>query len=213
MFTIDLLNGQGRPQKARPAGIVIAALTVIMPVLLGLGMFGLYMHNKVTLSLKDREIARNEAQIEKFADALELRETLMKEKTAYGNSLLEVGSIIKNYSQWSPVLASVIENMPKTVVLNSLEVERKTTKIKVPDKEDPKEKEEIDVPYRILRLSVSGGPQQNCDEAVRHFKERLRTSDLLEPVLEKTNVSRKSKRVKEKDVFTYEITCTFKPRL
>ena len=213
MFTIDLLNGQGRPQKTKPGGVVIVALTAISPVLLGLGTFGLYLHNKVTLSLKDAEIARNEARIGKFSDALELREALMKEKITYGNCLSEVGSIIKNYSQWSPILTTVVENMPETVVLTSLEVERNTTKVKVPDKEDPKETKEIDVPYRVLHLSVSGGPQQNCDEAVRHFQERLRTSPLLGPRLEKINVSRNSKRMKDQDVFTYEIICTLKPRL
>lgn len=213
MFTIDLLNGQGRPQKTKPGGVVIVALTAVLPVLLGLGTFGLYLHNKVTISLKDREIERNEARIEKFSDALEFRDALMKEKTTYGDCLSEVGSIIKHYSQWSPILTTVVENMPETVVLTLLEVERKTTKIKVFDEDDPKEKKEIEVPYRILRLSVSGGPQQNCDEAVRHFQERLRTSDLLGPRLEKINVSRNSRRIKKQDIFTYEITCTFKPRL
>lgn len=213
MFTIDLLNGQGRPQKTKPGGVVIVALTAVLPVLLGLGMFGLYLHNKVILSLKDREIARNKAQIEKYSDALELRDMLMKEKLTYDNCLSEVGSIIKNYSQWSPNLTSIVENMPQSVVLTLLEVERKTTKVKVPDEDDPKKTKEIEVPYRVLRLSVSGGPQQNCDEAVRHFQERLRTSDVLRPAPEKINVSRKSTKIKEQDVFTYEITCTFKPGL
>ena len=213
MFTIDLLNGQGRPQKTKPGGVVIVALTAILPVLLGLGTFGLYLHNKVILSLKDREIARSEARIEKFSDALELREALTDEKNTYTNCLSEVSSIIKNYSQWSPILITVVENMPETVVLTSLEVERKSTKVKVPDKSDPKKTKEIDVPYRVLRLSVSGEPQQNCDEAVRRFEERLSMSDLLKPTLERTNVTLKSTKIKEQDVFTYEITCTFKPRL
>jgi len=192
---------------------VIVALTAILPVLLGLGTFGLYLHNKVIVSLKDREIAKSEARIEKFSDALKLRDALMKEKITYGNCLSEVGSTLKNYSQWSPILITVVENMPETVVLTSLEVERKTTKVKVPDKDDPKETKEIDAPYRVLRLGVSGRPQQNCDDAVRRFQEGLRTSDLLGPTLEKINVSRKSKMMKGQDVFTYEITCTFEPRL
>jgi Tfp pilus assembly protein PilN len=214
MFTIDLLNEQGIPLKTRPGGVVIVALTAVLPVLLAIGTLGFYLNNKIILSLKEREIGRVETGIEKFSDALEQRDALMREKIAYGSCLSEVSSSLKNYTQWSPILMTVIENMPESVVLTSLEVERKTVKKKVPDEDDPEDMKEIEVPARVLRLSVRGGPQCNCDEDVRDFQDHLRTSALLGPKLEENiRVSRDSQKIKDQDVFSYEITCVFKPRL
>jgi hypothetical protein len=213
MFTIDLLNGQGIPRKTRPAGVVIVALTAVLPVLLAIGTFGFYLNNKIALSLKEREIVKTEAKIDEFSDALEEREALMEQKITYGVCLSEINSSIKTYDQWSPILTTVIENMPESVVLTSLEVKRDSVKKEVPDKDDPEDTKEVEVPFRILSIVVSGGAQSNCDEAVRDLEDRLRASDLLGPMLEDTRVSRDSETIKGEDVFSYEITCVFKPRL
>jgi hypothetical protein len=212
MFTIDLLNGQGMPKKTRPGGVVIVALTVLLPILLGIGTLGFYLNNKVALSLTEREIGKSEAGIGKFSDALDLRKALMKEKTTYGSCLSEVSSSLKNYTQWSPILTTIAETMPESVVLTSLEVEQKTVKKKVPDEDDPDDMIEIDVPANVLHLGVRGGPLRNCDEDVRDFQDRLRTSPLLGPMLENIIPSRESETIKDQDVFSYKITCVFKPR-
>ena len=213
MFTIDLLNGQGIPQKTRPAGIVIVVVAALLSVLLATGTFGFYLNNKVVLSLTEREISKSEAKIDMYSDALEQREALMKEKITYGTCLSEINASLKHYTQWSPILTTVIENMPESVVLTSLEVGRRTAKKKVPDKENPDETKEIEVPFWVLSMSVRGAPLSNCDEAVRHFQDRLRTSDLLGSKLENIEVSRDSQTVQGQDVFSYDITCVFKPRL
>jgi Tfp pilus assembly protein PilN len=213
MFTIDLLNGQGIPLKTKPGGVVIVAVTAVLPVLLAIGIVSIYLNNKFTLSLKDREIVKSKAGIEEYSDALEQQKALLKKKVAYGSCLSEVGSSVKKYTQWSPILTTVIENIPEEVVLTSLEVERDSVTIEVPKKDNPKKKKEIEVPIRVLRLKVCSGPQSNCDEAVRSFQDRLRTSDLLGPKLENIRVSRGSETINNQDVFSYEITCVFKPSL
>ena len=213
MFTIDLLNGQGLPLKTKPGGVVIVAVTAILPVLLAIGTVGIYLHNGIVLSTKEREIVKSKEMIDKFSDALEQREALMKEKIIYDGCLSEISSSIKNYTQWSPILTTVIKNMPESIALTSLEVERKSVKKQVPDKDNPKQRKQIEVLYRILRLSVRGEPQRDCDEDVRKFQDRLRTSALLGPRLDTIRVSRDSETIDGWDVFSYEITCTFKPRL
>lgn len=213
MFTIDLLNGQGLPQKTKPGGVMIAAATSVLPVLLAIGTLGMYLNNKVILSLKEREVVKNEEKIDNFSDALERREALMKEKITYSSCLLEVSTSIKKYTQWSPILTTVVENMPESIILTSLEVERNSIKKNVPLEDNPEETKEIEVLIRILRLNVSGAPQSNCDEAVRDFQDRLRTSELLGPKLENIRVQRDSEKFKGQDIFSYEIICDFKPEL
>jgi hypothetical protein len=101
--------------------------------------------------------------------------------------------------------------MPDSVVLTSLEVEQDSVKKKVPKKDDPKKTVEISVGVRTLRMKVSGGPQRNCDEAVKEFMDRLSSSEYLEPRLEKISVSQESEKIDGQDVVSYEISCVFKP--
>jgi Tfp pilus assembly protein PilN len=211
MFTIDLLNGQAIPMKSRPAGLAIIAVTAVVPVTVAIGMVYLYLNNNTTLAMKEQQIARYEADAGKFADAVAQQEALKREKIAYSNCLSEVSSSIKRHTQWSPILTTLMENMPDAVVLTSLEVEHSSVKKKVPKKDEPKQIEEIDVPVRTLRLSVSGGTAGNCDDAVRDFRDRLRSSAFLGPRLENIGVSQKSETLEGRDVVSYEISCVFKP--
>ena len=213
MFTIDLLKGQGIPPRSGPGGIAIAAVTVAIPIIGAVAIFGLYLHNRIIVSLKQQEIGRWEAKIGKLSDAVELQESLEKEKVVYGDCLSEVKSSIGRYTQWSPVLATLVENMPNSVVLTDLEVRQHFIKRKVPQKDNPERTININVPVRTLRMSVSGKPQHNCDKAVRDFRDRLRSSDSLGPRLENITVSQKSNTLEGREIISYEIDCVFKPGL
>jgi len=213
MFTIDLLKGQGVPMKSSPGGIAIAAVTVVVPLTVAIIMSSLYLNDKIAISMKEQETARCRAEIEKLSDAVELQKSLEKEKTAYGVHLLEVKSSINRYIQWSPVLVTMVENMPNSVMLTGLEVKQHSIRKKVPKKDNPQEMIEKNVPVRILRMSVSGSPQYNCDKAVRDFRDSLLSSAFLGPRLENIGVSQESGTLEGRDVASYEIDCVFKARL
>lgn len=213
MFKIDLLKGQGVPPKRGPGGIAIVAVTVTMPVIVAIAMFGSYLHSKIVVSIKQQEIVRWEAEVDKLSNAVELQKALEKEKIVYGACLSEVKSSINRHTQWSPVLTTLIKDMPESVVLTEAGVEYDSVKRQVPKKDDPKKMIEIDVPVKTLRLRVCGGPRGNCDEAVKAFRDRLRSSALLGPRLENIGVSQKSETLEGRDVVSYEINCVFKPGL
>lgn len=211
MFTIDLLNGQAIPLKSKPGSLAIIVISAAIPITIAVGMLSFYQRNTITVSVKEKEIAKCQAEIDKLSDAVELQKALEKKKTAYGSCLSEVKSSIKRHTQWSPVLTTLMENIPDSVVLNTLAVKHDTVKRKVPKEDDPQKMVEVDVLVRILRLSVSGGHQSNNDEAVRDFRDRLRASDFLGPRLEKIGVSQKSETLDGQDVVSYEISCVLKP--
>ncbi len=211
MFTIDLLNGQGIPLKSKPGSLAIIVISAAIPIIVAVGMLSFYQRNKIVVSVKEQEIAKYQVEIDKLSDAVELQKALEKKKIAYGSCLSEVKSSLKRHTQWSPVLTTLMENIPDSVVLNTLAVEHDTVKKKVSKEDDPKKMVEIDVLIRILRLSVSGGQQTNSDEAVRDFRNRLRASDFLGPRLEKIEVSQKSETLDGQDVVSYEISCVLKP--
>jgi Tfp pilus assembly protein PilN len=210
MFTVDLLKGHGVPLRSGPGGIAIAAVTVTIPIIGAIAMFGLYLHNRIIMSVQQSEIVRWEAKIAKLSDAVELQESLEKEKVVYADCLSEVKFSLDRYTQWSPVLATLVESMPNSVVLTDLEVRQHFVKREVPQKDNPEKMIDIDVPVRTLRMSVRGRPQYNCDNAVRDFQDRLRSSDFLGPRLENITVSQESDTLEGREIVSYEIDCVFK---
>jgi len=213
IFKIDLLNGQAIPLKSKPGGLAVVVVTAVIPLTVAMGMFSLYLHDNIAVTVKQKEIAKYDAEAGRLSDAVKLQAAMEKEKTTYKDSLSDDRSSIKRHTQWSPILTTLIENMPDSVVLTSIEVEHNSVKKKVPKKEDPKKMVEVDVLARTLRLTVSGGSQRNCDEAVREFRDRLRASPLLGPKLENIAVAQQSETRQGRDVVSYEINCLFKPGL
>lgn len=213
MFTIDLLKGQGVPMKSSPVGIAIAAVTVVVPLIVAIVMFGFYLSDKTTTLVKKQEIARFQTEIDKLSAAVRMQELLEKEKSVYGDCLSEVKNSIDRYIQWSPVLVTLVENMPDSVMLTSLEVKRSSVRKKVPNKDNPQEMVEKNIPVRVLRLTVSGGSQYNSDKAVSDFRGSLLSSAFLGPKLENVVFSRESETRKGRDITSYEIDCIFKLRL
>ena len=213
MFTIDLLKGQCIPAKSRPEGIAIAAATFAVPIIIAIVMFGFYLSNIINISVQKQEIVKYEKRIDKLSDSIEMQKLFEKEKNVISSCLTEVSSSIAKHAQWSPILMTLVENMPDSVVLTSLEVKQRSVRRKVPQKDDPKKMINISVPVRTLHISVCGSPQTNCDKAVRDFGDRLRSSALLGPKLEDIRVSQGFDMLQNQNVVSYEIDCVFKPGL
>jgi len=213
MFTIDLLKGQGTPAKSSPESIAIAAAALAVPVIIAIVMFGLYLRNKIIISVQKQEIANYGTKIGKLSDAVELQKSFENEKAAISNCLSEVATSIGRHTQWSPVLTTLVKNMPDSVVLTDLNVKQSSVKRKVPKKDDPQKMIDISVPVRTLQINVCGSPQSNCDKAVRNFRGRLRSSAFLGPKLENIRVSQRFGTLESQDVVFYQIDCIFKPEL
>jgi Tfp pilus assembly protein PilN len=211
MFTIDLLKGQGVPAKSRPRNIAVGAAAVVAPIIIAIAMFGFYLRNRVVISIQKNAIANFKTKIAGMSDAIELKKSFDQQKKTYNNCLSEVSGNIDGHTQWSPVLAILVENMPESVILTALDVKQRSTKIKVPQKDDPKKMIDAAVPLRTLQMTVVGRPQSNSDEAIRDFSERLRSSSLLGPRLENIRMAQGVAKLGEEEVVSYQIDCIFKP--
>jgi Tfp pilus assembly protein PilN len=211
MFTIDLLKGRGVPAKSRPRNIAIGAAAVVVPIVIAIAMFGFYLRNRVVISIKKNAIANFKTKIAGMSDAIELKKSFDEQKNTYNNCLSEVSGNLDRHTQWSPVLVTVVKNIPESVILTSLDVKQRSTKIKVPQKDDPKKMVDASVPLRTLQMTVIGKPQSNSDEAIRDFSERLRSSSLLEPKLENIRIAQGVAKLGEEEVVSYQIDCIFKP--
>lgn len=213
MLTIDLLKGQGIPLKSSPGGIAIIAVSAVVPIIIAIIMFSFYLDDKANASVSEQEIVRCQKDIEKLSGAVKVYESLEKEKILYSNCLSEVKSSLSKYIQWSPVLVTVVENMPESVMLTELEVGQESVRKKVPKPDNPQEMVEKSIPIKVLLMTVSGDPKSNCGKAVIDFQDSLRSSAFLGPKLESIGYSQESEKLKGQDVASYKIKCVFKEGL
>lgn len=213
MFTIDLLKGEGIPLKSRPEGIAIGALAFGVPIIVGIAMFGFYLSNSVAMSIQRQDITKYTEKTNKLSKAVKLQESLEKEKAAISSSLTEVASSVGRHTQWSPVLATLVRNMPDSMVLTKLGVKQRPVKKRIRSKEDPNKKVTISIPARTLQMNVSLSRQIDYDKAVKDFRDRLFYSSFLAPKLENIRVSQGFDTLEGQDVVSYTLDCIFKPGL
>jgi len=214
MYTIDLLKGRGQPVRTQPKGVAIFVATFTVPILVAMIMVGFYVHNEVLISVNQQNIVSFDNQIKKHEDALKLKESCEKNKASINACLTDVSTTIQKHIQWSPILVTLAENLPDSVVLTKLEVKQTSSKRKPVAKAEPGSKPEGSIVVRTLKMSVSGNPNYNCDLEVKAFRDRLRASATLGPKLEDVLIASQGHEVLEgRDVVTYDIDCVFKPGL
>jgi hypothetical protein len=213
MFTIDLLKGRGIPPKSRPQDIAVAVTAFAVPVIVAVIMFGCYVSDSIIISIQKQKITNYQAKSDELTDAVELQKTYEKEKRVVSGCRSDITTALGGYTQWSPVLVTVVENLPDSVVLTKLEIKQHNIKKKVPQKNDSKKMVDVSVPARTLQISVSGSSQNNCDKAVRDFRDQLRSSQAIGAKLDDIVVSQKFDTLQGQNGVSYDIDCIFKPGL
>jgi hypothetical protein len=218
MFTIDLLKGQGRPVRTRPQGIAIFVATFAFPVLAAFLVVGFYFNNKVIIAVHQQNITNYTTQLDRLSDALKLKESWEKDKTSINNCLADVANSINRHTQWTPVLVSLVECLPESVVINSVEVKQASVKRKAAvksaaDKEKKETKKaDASVAVRTLKLKVCGNSNSDFEREVKVFRDRLRASKVIGPKLEDIVIaSQGNDTLDGREVVSYDIDCIFKP--
>ncbi len=210
MFEVDLLKGKGIPVRFRPETAVVIAVMVVVPVLVGLGIAGLYLRNSIALSIQKHTLKSYEDKEDRLAVATEMQKELKRDKAECSLCLMEIKDSLRNHKQWSEAIRTVVQSMPDSVVLREMRVEQRSMKTKVPKKNDPDKKITVSVPVRNLRMSVSSTVENGTDAAVRDFRNRLWASEVLGPELQNIEVSQQQETVEGEEIVSYEINCIFK---
>ncbi len=214
MFTIDLLKGQGIAAKSKIEHIVIASLTISVPVIVVIVMLSFYLSNGIAMAMDKQQAANYEEKIVKFSEAVKMQKSFESEKEAIHYSLSEVSSSIDRFTQWSPVIMTIVENMPDSMILTKFELKSRKVKRFIPKKDNSGNMINTGVLINMLNVSVCGSPRTNYDEEVRAFSDRLSSSELLKKSrLEEIRVSQKVDKKLGQDVVVYEMECIFGPKL
>lgn len=193
--------------------MVVAAVASALPLVVTIVMAGFYLTNRVAIAVQRQQIAATEAKTAELAGAVRWRESFKQEKVTVNGCLAEVSTALGTRVQWSPILITLVESMPDSMVLTQLEVKEDSVKRRVPMKNDPTKLVDANVLVKRLLISVSGDPRVSHDKAVKDFTERLRSSEVLGPKLEDITFAQKLAKIGDREMVSYEIDCEFKPQL
>jgi hypothetical protein len=213
MFSIDLLKGQGIPVKSGPTGIALAAVTAMIPLTLAVVTLGTYFNNKIVIAVTKNNIAGFEKKINssEVEHALRVAGLLKQQEQNLHSSLSEVSSVIGNHTQWTPVLQTIVKNMPASMVMTGIEVKDESRKVKKAKKDEPGQMVVVTIPAKVLQMSLMGNLQNNYDKEVRDFRDSLLCDELLGPKLEEIRVAQEFEKVDDRDVVSYRMYLVFKP--
>ena len=213
MFTIDLLKGQGIAAKSKIEHIIVASLTISVLVIVVIVMLSFYLSNGIAMAMDKQQAANYEEKMAKFSKSVKIQESFESEKEAIRYSLSEVSSSIDRFTQWSPVIMTMVENMPDSMILTKLELKPRKVKRLIPRKDNSGNMVSVGVLINILNVSICGSPRTNYDKEVRAFSGRLSSSELLkESRLEEIRVSQKVDKDHGQDIVIYEMQCIFGPK-
>ena len=209
MLTIDLLKGQGIPIKSRPGGATLLAISIAMPVIVTIFGLGDYMRSNIELSTKWQDVARKESEISALTESMRAHEDSKREAMQINSCLGELGEIMDQQLQWSPVMEVVARNVPDTIVLEELVVQSENVFKTVPLRRDTTKNIAISVPRRRLILNIYGKLGVASDEAVLTFLHKLAASEVLKQRV--ANIRKLSQKADEKnEIMHYTIECVFK---
>lgn len=191
MHTIDLLRGKGIPPKTTLGSVLLVVVIAAVPVLAAAAMADRYLQNRETIAIQQKAITTDKATIEELADIVALQKSIEQAQSVINTRLSEVASCLNGYVQWSPVLVTLVENMPADMVMSKLSVESTVDRIKMPKKDNPNQEIDVSVTKRTLVLDISASQPGNYETIVRDYRSRLMASELLGPKLEEITASKK----------------------
>jgi hypothetical protein len=209
LLKIDLLKGQGIPTRSNPEKIALMAITILIPTIMSISMFGYFWKNNVLISIERQKIANCEKGIKSMAKAQALLDKSEKEKKFRSDCLGEVSKIINTRYQWTPGLVEIVKLMPDSVLLKEIQIRQSTIKKTVPSKQDVGQTIEIPLPITKMKISVTerspgSGPH------IREFQNNLRSSEVFGPILDSVTVSQGVESYREQSTVSYQIECYFK---
>ncbi|MEN6387186.1 MAG: hypothetical protein ABFD79_18560 [Phycisphaerales bacterium] len=209
MLTIDLLKGQGIPERSNPDKIALTAITIVVPFFIGLTLLNIYSKNSVLLSIQRQNIENCEKGMNKLSEAQNLLNRSEKEKKYRDDCLAEVAKTINKSYQWTPALIEIVKLLPDSVVLSGVDVKQGTIKKTVPSKQGGSDIE-VTIPVTKLKICVTEKSSLSRSQNIREFQEQLRSSDFFKPLLDTITVSQGIDNYKEVSNVTYQIECNFK---
>ncbi len=210
MHTIDLLRGEGVPAKATAGTVAIVIFTVLVPLLAGAVMADRYLNNRERIAIQQEAIARNQATIDELAGAVAWKEAKLKDQELITKKLSEVATCVDGYIQWTPVLLTLVEHMPRDMIMSKVAASSRVEKQQVPSATDPNNMVSVSINRRSLSVDVTGTEKRNYSSVVENYRSNLKKSSRLAPLLQDIIVSQKRSGSIDEETAIWTMNIIFK---
>ncbi len=211
MITVDLLQGQGRPQRSNPLHFALGTILFLIPVVtmvLAIGGFLLCRHEK---QAQVTALDKIETQLAQLNDARQSVDGLQKTRKSQEEIKRELGEALPRFNQWTAVLTQLAQLTPETLLIKELEVDRTKVFKEVPNAENPDIKTRIAVPSRNLRLSLLDYLHRNEEGTVQTLIQRLSEApQLRNQVNEIRLVAQQQEAHRDQQVTKYLMECVMR---
>ena len=212
MHTIDLLRGEGIPLRTTPAGIIVAVVTVLVPLCVAAGMVDRYLNNINLIDIETYALAREQARIDSYSDAARAKAALESQKARIEKTLEEVARFANRHIQWSPILTTVAKDIPENMIITTLEAVCKNTTAIVPHQTEPNTNVRVTIPKRSLVIDMAGKQSEDHDGVMIDFRDKLVKSAELGSKLQDVVISRESDKTVEQGGTSYKAVCVFEQK-
>jgi hypothetical protein len=214
MHRIDLLKGQGIPAKTTFAGMVIIAVTVIVPIIVGAAMIDRYVQNWLDIDFMSRDITKYKGQMNVSEPQVELYNSSLSKRAVLASQLSEVSRCVNTFVQWSPIIVTVARDIPAQMIINGFSTQYKAARPAASqengENQNKEKPVEIPIPERSIMLDTQGRGEGNYDTIARNYLDSLKASEAIKARLNSFDFIREAGRTGEAKSVSYKLNFIFK---
>jgi len=210
MFSIDLLNGRGKPLKGNLKSTLLKAVPLLIPVIAVMAWAASYQQDCARVETQTAAIHRNQVKIVDSVMAVKSYCQMNSKLTEMRKYLEMIDKGLSYRVQVSDLLVEFVKTLPDDIFIYEIQLDRKPT-LKREQKEGSGNVEEKLVLKRNLKLVLCGFDIADSDQSVREYVNTLKSSEVLSGVFTDFKPSaRQQGTVDERSAIYYEIECTLR---
>lgn len=194
MFTIDLLKGQGKPKVKQRGTLLLVAMALVVPVLIFLLMTGQYVSASIDLPIQqstlDKLKNKDSDQVAPVKNEIDLCKSYLK----------EVKDIVSGQVQWSNILVQLVENLPDTLIIDSLKTSENSYSVEQTSKTDPNKKIKVKKTRYIANMRIIADLDDVTFDAIQEYVKKLSSLGMATIIKNQGTAS-----VKNKEVMVYQV--------
>ncbi|MCE5185499.1 MAG: hypothetical protein LLF76_05180 [Planctomycetaceae bacterium] len=207
MFAIDLLKGQGLPQKTGMLRRILRAAGLALPLAALVLLAGAWQYDRAKLNAEKSAIVKNEAMVRQNWDQVEAYRQTSAQISRLNKQLAQVAGALNCRIQVTDLLNELLERLPEEIFFYEITLDRTSSKQKY-QSEGSKEAKQRTVIRRSLTLVLCDFNTPGGDRLVQDYVAELKKSKLAGSLFKEIKTAaRQQGAVDGRDATYYSIEC------
>ena len=210
MFEIDLLRGNGRPQRMNLKRTVLRLVLLLIPIGAGLVYAADLQRGRSQLEALRQTAADYETQLDEYIEDMRSLSQLKGQIDSLSRSLDDIGLLLRYRIVTSAMLVELAAQLPPDIFIREFQFRRAGRRERIEHEDSGKVYFEP-VVQRTLRVSLCGYESPDTDAAVQLYLSRLNASPIVAPVVRDIRtLARRHRPLNETNAVFYELELVLK---